>query len=491
MRRCRIRIVALAVCGVFLGESVIGLEQTASPETRSGDLEVLGRAVAGADPHRFLKALSDEIGPRLTGSQADQLAGQWALREMRSIGLHAVHAESWQLNDGWIRGHARVRLTAPFEMELAAVSYGWSGSTKGVIDAEVLTVVRDTSVDPSTIDASRWNGKVLLLEASDTRRADPVRALSQLPALLAAAAAAGAVAVINPDPRPGTILPHTGPVGFPMHSTPMVVLDMAAEHVRLLSRTQQAGGHARLRLDVANRFTGRAVSSQNIVGEIAGSEHPEEVVLLGAHLDSWDLSAGINDDGFGVAAVLGAAQALVASRIAPKRTIRFVLFTGEEQGLLGSRAYVDRHRAEMKDVLCAFVLDWGGGPVTKLVLAGHDELAAPLEELFHANAPLASLQVAAGYLTYTDAFSFTLAGVPGIAAFQDSPAYASISHSAADTLDRVDPRSLDQGCLVMASVAVWVANSPARIGALFSPARTAQSLTEQRTALQLLGLWPF
>ncbi len=119
-------------------------------------------------------------------------------------------------------------------------------------------------------------------------------------------------------------------------------------------------------LNVQNQFTGTAVLSGNIVGEVVGSDHPEQILVIAAHLDSWDLGTGATDDGFGVAAVLGAAKAIIASGVQPKRTLRFILFTGEEQGILGSRAYVKQHRAELPNTLAALAVDWGGGPITSI-----------------------------------------------------------------------------------------------------------------------------
>ena len=165
----------------------------------------------------------------------------------------------------------------------------------------------------------------------------------------------------------------------------MAVLDIVEEQEALITRMLKSGVPVRMRIDVLNEFTNGACSSSNIVGEIVGSRHPEEIVLLGAHLDSWDLGTGSIDDGFGVGAVLGAAQSIVASGIRPERTIRFALFTGEEQGLLGSRAYTRAHQEELKNFVCAFILDWGSGPITKFPLQ-----AIPNSQRLSKNSPVPS-----------------------------------------------------------------------------------------------------
>jgi hypothetical protein len=439
----------------------------------------------------FLEELNDRIGPRLTGSPEEAKAGEWGLRTMRAIGLQNVHPEPWQMEKGWRRGHARARMLSPFGLELSVTSYGWAGSTsQPEMEAEVVAVDSNALADEARRNATGWAGKVLLVSPADPKRSDFL-STAQLRAFLESAVAARAVAVFRRDRRPGTALTHTGPLSFPLLSTSIPVLDITREQEQLIARILKSGTAVRLRVDVANEFTAGPVTSNNIVGEIPGSQHPEETILLGAHLDSWDLATGAIDDGFGVAAVLGAAKSIVASGVKPDRTIRVVLFTGEEEGLLGSRAYVRAHQREMKNFVCALVLDWGNGPITKFPLAGHNEMAAPLEELFRSISEVATIRTAEGYLTYTDAFAFTLAGVAGIAPLQDSSDYTLIGHSAADTLDKVNPEVLTRDAAVLAMAGIWFANSAVRAGSVFTPEKTAESLAAQRAMLQALGLWPF
>ncbi len=440
----------------------------------------------------YLQELSDHIGPRLTGSPAEAQAGRWALDTMRAIGLQHVHPEPWRLEKGWRRRYARGQLISPFSLELIITSYGWAGSTsRRNMEAELVQVDSDALAEDIRKNSASWTGKVLLFAPNGPKHPDAVADVSQFPAFLSAALAAHAVAIVRRDPRPGNALLHTGPIAFPIQSTSMAVLDIAKEQEDLIVRILHSGTPVRLRLDVLSEFTPDAVLSNNIVGEIPGLIHPEEVVVLGAHLDSWDLGTGSMDDGFGVAAVLGAAKSMIASGIKPQRTIRFVLFTGEEQGLLGSRAYTRAHQHELKNLVCALILDWGNGPITKFPLAGHTELAAPLEELFRSIGDFASIQTANGYLTYTDAYAFTLAGVPAIAPLQDSRDYNLFGHSAADTLDKVSPDVLNRDSVLLALAGMWIANYPTRIGLSWSPEMTAKMLVEQRAALQEMGLWPF
>jgi hypothetical protein len=468
-------------------------QQSQSTEKRSADLKALKiEALQHPVAYRLLSELSDGIGPRLTGSAQDARAGEWALETMRAIGLQNVHPEPWTMERGWQRGIARAHLMIPFPLDLSVTSYGWAGSTApGGAEADVVRVNSNALREEARDNAPAWEGKVLLATPKDPKASDMLKTMSELPGFLAAAREAGAILVLLRDTRPGLMLPHTGPLSFPGRSSILPVLDIAEEHEALILRILGAGKPVRVRVDVQNSFTAGAVVSNNIVGEIPGSEHPEQVVVLGGHLDSWDLGTGSIDDGFGVAAVLGAAKSILASGALAKRTIRFVLFTGEEQGLLGSRAYTQKHHAELDNFVCAIILDWGNGPIKKFVLGGHIEFSGPLDELFGAIQDVGPPGAGDGYLTYTDAYAFTLSGVPAIAAFQDSPNYTLVGHSAADTLDKVNADILNRDSALLALSAVWLASYPARIGTVWSPAKTAEMLKDQRTALRALGLWPF
>ena len=399
------------------------------------------RAIDHSPAFTWLQELTDSVGARLTGSTEAAMATQWALLRMQTAGLKNIHLEPWQLREGWKRGYARAEMTAP------------TGAT----------------------------------------RADSLGVYAQRPVRVRAAQLVHAVAVIARESRPGTMLVHTDPVVFGDASYKIPVLDIAAEHQKQIERMLTAGRPVRLRVAVSNTFTAGPVESANVVGEIPGTEHPEQVVILAAHLDSWDLGTGAIDDGYGVAAVLGAVESIAGAGARPKRTIRTVLFTGEEQGLLGSRAWVQQHKAELGNVVCVLALDWGQGAITSLPLAGRSDLAEEFKELPAVVNGIQPFAVDKGYLSFTDAYSFTLAGVPGLAFLQNSPQYSLEGHSAADTLDKVDAQTLRKNAAVVAVTAFWIADHPRRLGSQWTREQTAARLTEdgQRPMLAALGLWSF
>jgi len=291
----------------------------------------------------------------------------------------------------------------------------------------------------------------------------------------------------------GSKLTHVESVGLSDEYYELPVLSIAAEDQRLLERLLDRGLSLRMRVDVRNHVTPGPLLSANVVGEIPGTEHPGEVVVIGAHFDSWDLSEGVTDDGAGVVTVLGAADAIMRSGVRPRRTIRVVLFTGEEQGVLGSRAYVQAHHGEMPNHVAALFQDEGDGPIVRLELSGRADLIDQVQSVVPATERFGTLTVTDGFYLFTDAFLFTLAGVPGINLGQDSPNAPTLHHSAADTLDKVDSAIRTRNAAFVAVLTYWFADRPQRLGRIWSPDETARMLTQMRFTpfLKGIGLWPF
>jgi carboxypeptidase Q len=453
-------------------------------------------AIRESHAYADLEELSDTIGGRVTGSAADAIAAKWALNRMQTVGLTRPHLESWSLKRGWTRGRASAEIIAPVRRPLTVASMGWVGSTRsGGEEALLLTVDRNTldRQDPNT--ELRWAGHILLLRSLGASR-DSFSVFSQLASFVRRARRAGAVAVLgqmSTGISTGSKLTHVEPVGFSDEYYDLPVLSIAAEDQRLLERLLDRGSSILMRVDVRNHVTSGPVLSANVVGEIPGTEHPDEIVVIGAHLDSWDLSESASDDGAGVVTVLGAADAIIRSGVRPRRTIRIVLFTGEEEGLLGSRAYVQAHQVEMPNHVAALVQDEGEGPIVRLELSGRADLIDQVQGVVPTTERFGPLTVNDSFYLFTDAFSFTLAGVPGINLGQNSPNAAVLHHSAADTLDKVDSAVLTRNAALVAVVSYWFADRPERLGRIWSPDETARMLTQKRFTpfLKGIGLWPF
>jgi carboxypeptidase Q len=458
---------------------------------------IAGQGMMSSEPYSDLEELSDYIGPRVTGSPQAAKAVEWGMEKMRAIGLENVHAEKWQISRGWTRISASAELLAPVHRSLIVDSMGWVGSTPaGGVEAEVVPI-NLLKADDEMKNAVSWKGKVLLIVRKGEAPTGPAaRGLFlKFGDVLKKAEEVHALAVIGGQGgslAQGMRLTHTGALGYDEYFD-IPVVSMVAEDQEQLERFLDQGKTVRIKMSVQNKVTSGPVDSANVVGEIRGTEHPEQVVVVGGHLDSWDLSQGATDDGCGVATTLGAANAIKLSGFKPKRTIRFVLFTGEEQGLLGSLAYTKMHKDEMKDHVASVILDNGQGPVTRLNMGGRDDLIPAMQKFAESAKAFGDLEVNDNTVFGTDAGPFILVGLPGINLGQDSPEYKYTHHSAVDTFDKVKPDLLIRDATIMGLTAFWIADRPERLASPWPPEKTAEMLTKKHNDgfLKAFGLWPF
>lgn len=499
MRRV-VTVSATVVCLVGWWGGPASAQETgrASGPAEDGTLAALA-AIAGEGMMRshafqYLTELSDDIGARVTGSPEMWRAAEWGVATMKAIGLQNVHLERYSMWKGWTRGSAEMTLMEPRKVRLHVDAMGWTGSTAaGGVDADVVPV-NLYRAEEEMAAAEGWAGKVLLIEARGPAP-EGESTFVTFGTLLRAAGEAGAVAVIGGQGgahAQGMNLTHTGILGF-SEDFAVPVVSMTSEDQGLLERLLDDGQPVRVRVDVQNTFTPGPVDAVNVVGDIPGSEHPDEVFVVGAHLDSWDLSEGTTDNGSGSAAVLGAADAILRSGQQPRRTIRFVLFTGEEQGLLGSFAYVSQHQAEMPNHLGDLVLDGGQGPIHGLSLGGRDDLIDAVRPFVASLGAFGDLSLDAGIDFGTDTGPFSLAGLPGINLNNGSTAYGFTHHSASDALEAQAPDVLARNTTIMAVTAFWVADRPERLASPWPPERTEKKFvdTHQDGMLKAFGLWPF
>lgn len=456
---------------------------------------IAGQGMMDSHAYEYLEQLSDDIGARLTGSPQCEAAVQWSLAKMRAIGLRNVHAEPWQISHGWTRISASAEIVSPAPHKLMIDAMGWVGSTpQGGVTAEVVPVNVFQLDQELAQNSGNWSGKILLAVQKGAPPSNGMANFAKFGLFLNKAHDAGAVAVIGGqggDKSQGMHLTHTGALGFDT-SYEIPVVSISAEDQDLLNRFIDRGKTVRVHMDVQNRLTSGPVTVANAVGEIPGTEHPEQVIVVGGHLDSWDLAEGSTDNGVGATTTLAAAEAIVRSGFKPRRTIRFVLFTGEEQGLLGSLAYAKTHKDEMQNHVAAVILDNGQGPVTALNMARPD-LVPAVEPFVASLSAFGNITANAETEFGTDTAAFILAGLPGINLNQDSPEYRYTHHSNVDTFDKVDPAILERDATVQGLVAFWIADRPERLASPWPPEKTAQWLvhTHDDEFLKLFNLWPF
>jgi carboxypeptidase Q len=463
--------------------------------TKPALTKIAGEGMMNSHAFQYLTELSDNVGARVTGSPEAQKAIDWGMAKMRGIGLENVHAEKWQLWRGWKRGNADAELLAPTRHKLHVDAMGWTGSTAaGGVEGEIVPV-NLFDLDQEMKDISRLKGKIALVVAKGRPKKDGDMIFVQFGDFLRSAAKAGVLVVIGGQGgarASGMNLTHTGILGFDADFS-IPVVSMTAEDQGQLERYVDAGVRPRARFNIQNTFTNGPVESANVVGEIRGRENPEQVFVVGAHLDSWDLSEGSTDNGTGSASVLGAADAIVRAGIKPRRTIRFVLFTGEEQGLDGSFAYIKQHKSELANHLGDLVIDEGQGPVSDFQLGGRDDLVASFQPFSKSLAAIREIKVNDKVESGTDTLPFSMAGLPGINMNQDSPDYKYTHHSAADALEAVKADVLTQNATLMAMTAFWIADRPERFATPWSAERTAKMLRAQGQYdfLKAFNLWPY
>jgi carboxypeptidase Q len=267
----------------------------------------------------------------------------------------------------------------------------------------------------------------------------------------------------------------------------VVAREDALKLARLVAATP---GRVRVKLAIANEIGG-PIEQENVVGEIRGYEKSDEVVILGAHLDSWELGTGALDNGCNAALVIEAARAIKATGLVPKRTIRFILFSGEEQGTIGSFAYVKSHSAELDKIRGVIIFDSGSGRVSGYSLGGRRDTEAGLRQILKPLEAWGAMQPTADASFGTDNFDFLLEGVPTFVANQEIANYLASYHAASDTFDKVDPRELKLNTVIAALTAWGIADRTEPLGKRLSRAQLDPLVKETGLDEQMktLGYW--
>jgi carboxypeptidase Q len=447
--------------------------------------------VMGPSPmEENLRRLTDEIGGRVTGSPEMAKAVEWGVGAFRAAGVN-VHTEKYTLPVTWNEGNTSLDVLQPVKFTVRLVSEGWSPTTPpGGIEAHVVDVGYGTEDDFAKAGAS-GTGAILLVHSDiGATWADLFNEYLRPPLIIQHAVKEGAKAILWMGARERLLLyRHTNSLLGQIDKIPQAVV--AREDAMRLARAVAAyPGKLRVHFDMPNKIGG-PIGQQNVVGEIRGYEKPDEVVILGAHLDSWELGTGALDNGCNAALVIEAARAIKATGLLPRRTIRFVLFSGEEQGTIGSFEYVKAHRAELDKIRAMITFDSGIGRVTGYSLGGRRDIEAGVREVLK---PLESWGT--NNHTYdasfgTDNFDFMLEGVPTLVANQEEANYLPNYHAASDTLDKVDMRELKLHTVIAALTAWGIADRTEPLGKRFSRAELDSLVKETGLdqQMKLLGYW--
>ena len=443
----------------------------------AGDILVNARAMA------TLVDLTDSCGPRLTGTGGYTKASAWALAQFRSVGVDAA-LETFTLDHAWSPGGAAGRILAPVERPIHVASFGLSPGTPASGLRGLLVKLDDVSPSALASRGDAVKGKIAYFARRLLWKEWATHPMQRL-------ADAGAIAVLVSGGRPNDAVDRIvcrGPNDSVCTRPTFVVgLEDAASLDRLLTTGQVS-------LEVSSTAViGGAVESANVIAEIRGRELPDESVLLGAHLDAWDLATGAQDDGSGVVQVIEAARALRALSVPPRRTVRFALWGGEEQDFIGSRAYAAAHANEMDRVVAYLNSDNGAGsPIGWAVGGGREDIVAaarPLASTFLSG--LGADTVESSMVCDSDDCPFWTRGVPTLSLEVDMSEYMSVHHLSSDTIDKVKPGALTEGAAVMAITAYALAELPRRIGDRADSASIEKRLAGTSVLVEVTdkGLW--
>ena len=432
-----------------------------------------------------LAYLTDVIGPRLTGSPAMRRANDWVAAKLREYGADSVSLEGYPFGVSWQRGPLTMRQLLPNQRWLEATSWAWAPGTSGPKAGKVLYVDARDRADYERRFAPNVHGAWVMLSppaplhspdapsARDSARVDSLRrAQREAQRAIDPAFANERGALLLRDSVAGLIIDSGKGFGLftmsgsPDDISPIPQVVVGNETYASFHRLLLAGEQVRVEVDAANTFGRDTLTQYNTIGEIRGSEKPDEVVIIGAHLDSWDIATGATDNATGSMAVLEAARllgTLKAAGIRPRRTIRFAFFSGEEQGMYGSQYYVLRHRTEIPTTQAVLVLDNGTGKIRGIALSRWEDLGATWRTMVAPLQSLGTIVVHSGTKTGTDHMPFLEVGVPAFNYEQYWRGYDWTWHTQVDVLDHTVPEDVEQAAIVMATNALQLANLDALI----------------------------
>jgi len=447
---------SLAALGMTLLAGAAAAQSTAD--------RIIDYELANSKAYDTLSYLTDNIGPRLSGSKNADLAVKWTTKTLREWGID-VRNEPVMVPH-WVRGEERGRLVSHNDQKIILTALGGSVATPANgVTAEVIEV---TSYDQlAQLGRAKIAGKIVFYnKAMDMALVESGRAFDAYSDAVvfrstgaSRAAEFGAVAAVIRSVASASLrTPHTGAMRYDEKQPKIPAAAMTTEDADLVHRLLAKGERVRMHLLLTPK-TLPDVQSANVIAEIRGSERPEEIVLIGGHLDSWDLGTGAIDDGSGVVMVMETLRVLKELGIRPKRTIRGVLFMNEENGLRGGHKYFDNAsaREEIQKHVAAIETDAGAAPPVGFITTLEGAALERIQSRARVLNRIAPIKFTSSKHTGADTSPLTDAGVPGFGLVPDPRHYFDFHHTPADTLDKVDPKALAQNTAALAALAYLLA----------------------------------
>lgn len=430
-----------------------------APDIDDVGAQLLGRALTSDEAWDKLEELCDDIGHRLSGTPQLEAAVEWGAARMAGDGLE-VHTEEVQVPH-WVRGKEKLTLLGDVDRELDVLALGRSvGTPVGGIEGDVIVV---DSWEHLESLGKEVQGKIVVYDVPFTTYGETVQYRG---GGAVEAAKHGAIAALVRSVTPESLdTPHTGAMrpyqeGVPEIPAAAITVEAAAQFRRMQDREITP----RVRLELGAKMLDDR-PSHNVIGEVKGREKPDQVVILACHLDSWDVGQGAQDDGAGCVAAMEAGRLIGELGVAPRRTVRVVLYTNEENGLMGGKTYAEVHGDE--PIVAALEMDTGAGQPfgwrVDVRRESEEEAASLQQEAIEALAPVQRLLSNIGADQLIPRFSgadigpLVERGVLGLGLQQDTTGYWPIHHTEADTLDKIDPEMLRRNVATMAVTAWWLA----------------------------------
>ena len=465
MRRLPLNVLAASL---LLASGIASAADTTIPATAvKTAVQLRDKAMHDDTGYRIVESLTTEVGPRMAGSEADQRARDWAVAKFKALGYDKVYTEAVTF-PLWQRRSEHAAIVSPFAQPLVLTALGYSpGTPKGGLTAEV---VKFDSLDAlKAADPASVKGKIVYIGYRMERRKDghdygmgsAVRTAG--PPIAAAKGAAGYL-LRSAGTDANDRIAHTGVTGFRDPAKAIPAAALSNPDADQLERVLAYGKPVTVKLDLDCGVVGEYTGA-NVIGEIIGRKHPDQVVAIGGHLDSWDPGTGAIDDGAGVAIAMAAGKLIHDLPQRPDRTIRVIAFANEEMGLWGGRAYADKHADEVAKFQLGTESDFGAGPVWRMSASIKPEARGAIAQIASVLAPIgvaydAKKPGGGG----SDLSQMHGKGMAALSLTQDGTHYFDWHHTANDTLDKIDPKELAQNVAVYAAFSYMAAQADGDFG---------------------------
>lgn len=458
----------LAASLMFAIGSANAATQTTVPAAAVKTAEQLrDKAMNDNTAYEIVESLTTEVGPRIAGGPADARGREWAIAKFKALGFDKVYTEqvTYPL---WERRSEHAAIVAPFPQPLDLIALGYSaGTPKGGLTAEV---VRFDSLDAlKKADPASVKGKIVYVDAHMQRHKDGAdyaigSGVRVGGPVIAAKMGAAAFLLRSAGTDSNSRTPHTGVTGFTDPKDAIPAAALSNPDADQLTRILGYGKPVSVKLDLDVGFNG-SYTGANVIGEVTGKKHPEQVVAIGGHLDSWDPGTGAIDDGAGVAIAMAAGKLIHDMPQRPDRTIRVIAFANEEMGLWGGRAYADKHASEVTKFQLGTESDFGARKVWLMTASVKPEARGAIEQIAKVLAPIgvdydAKKPGGGG----SDLSQMHGKGMAALTLVQDGTDYFDYHHTANDTLDKIDPKELAQNVAVYAAFSYMAAQADGDFG---------------------------